>query len=116
MCSCFLRRLGRNAPHFLELANSAVRFVPPRERLYKPQSNGEIRWRDREHVPQPIFVPANGGAIALPRLELGECVQHVSISCSVPAQALEHRARVGRPSRKRIEAREREPHFGTRGV
>jgi hypothetical protein len=68
---CFPGRLGRDAPSFLQLAHSAIRFAPPRKNIYELQSNGEIRWRNRKYVPQPILVSARGGAIGLPGFELG---------------------------------------------
>jgi hypothetical protein len=51
ICPCLLRRLGRYAPSFLELAHSAVRFATPRKNIYELQSNSEIRWRDSKYVP-----------------------------------------------------------------
>ena len=47
---CFLWRLGRYSPHFLEMTNGAVGFAALRERVHELQSRDEIRRRNREHV------------------------------------------------------------------
>src|ERR1700694_4228155 len=116
ICPCLLRRLGGYAPHFLELSNSAVRFAAPRKYIYELQSNGEIRRCDREHVPQPVFVPPRRSAVRLPGFQLGECVQHVSVASTVAAEPRERRACIRGTASKRIEPCERETHLATRGV
>ncbi len=94
------------------MPNDAISLAAPREFLHELESRGEIRRRDRDDIPQTVFIPAGRSAIGLLSFELGESVQHVSIAGGVAAELLECRACLRRTSRKRVYLRQRETHLG----
>ena len=103
------RRPGRDAPHLLELLHDAVRGTAPRERVDELEPHGEVRGRDREHVAQPLLVPAGRCGVALLRLELGQRIQYVRVGGVLAAKLLEQCARVVRTSGQRVQLREHQP-------
>ena len=91
-----LGRFGRYSSHLLKVSNGTVSIAAPHQRIHEPQSRGEVCWNHREHVSEPVAVPASGRAIGLLRFEVSECVQHVCIASTIATQPLQHLARVGR--------------------
>src|SRR4029078_8707647 len=61
----FLRHLWRYLPQFLEVLHDAVHLAATRERIYELEPRDEICRRDREYIPQSVFVPARRSAVTL---------------------------------------------------
>ena len=85
---CFLRKLRRYTPYFLEVVNCAIGFASSCQRINELQSCDEIRRCGSKHVSQPVFISACASATGLLSLEISKRVQHVSIAWSVAADPL----------------------------
>jgi hypothetical protein len=95
------------------MPNGAVGLAATGVGLDQLEPNGEIRGRDRQHVSQSLLVPTYRGAVALPSLQLGEGVEHASMSSGIAAKPLELCPSLGGTLRERIEARESESNLHT---
>ena len=116
ICSRFFRRLRRNSAHFLELLHRTVRIPVSHESVNQLQSHGEIRWRYRNHAPQPIDVGACRCPIVFACLQLGERVQHTGIARGISTHLLQQRARIRRATREVVDLRQCQTHFGARRI
>src|SRR5205085_6167072 len=107
----FLWKLGRDPSHILEVPDHAVSLAALRQSVDELESHREVRRCDCQHIPQSVFVPAGGCAIALLCLQLSERVQHARIARRILAELFQRRTRFRRAIGKRIKLCQRQSYL-----